>query len=180
MKKNTPEVLILHGWYSKIESGWYPWLKTELDKKGYKVFLKQLPTMCSGLPDLKKILAFIFEKTCITKNTIVVGHSLGALLALRLAEYFPYKKMLLVAGWDFNDLTKEHRLFWNKPINHKIIRNNVKNIYIFHSDSDPYITAFQAGEMSKRLDGQFFLIKRAGHFGEKDKITKIPQLLKFL
>lgn len=28
------KALILHAWYATPESDWYPWLKTELEKKG--------------------------------------------------------------------------------------------------------------------------------------------------
>lgn len=51
MKK---QALILQGWYQKPNSNWYPWLKKELEKRGYKVFLPDLPTMHTDLPDMKK------------------------------------------------------------------------------------------------------------------------------
>lgn len=36
-------VLILHGAGETPQSFWYPWLQTELEKKGYKVTIPQLP-----------------------------------------------------------------------------------------------------------------------------------------
>lgn len=176
----TKQTLILHAWYNKPQDNWYPWLKGELEKRNYTVFVRELPTMNTDLPNLQAQLQSIDELRIIDDNTIVIGHSLGALLALRLAERHRYQKMFLVAGWDFNDLTTEHRLFWPNPINHKAIKNNVKEIYVLSSDNDPYITAFLAQEMSKRLDGEFILIKGAGHFTEKDGVTQIPELLQYL
>ncbi|MBI4065185.1 alpha/beta hydrolase [Candidatus Gottesmanbacteria bacterium] len=174
------QALILQGWYQKPESNWYPWLKEELEKKKYTILLPDLPTIHTDLPDMTKQLSFINQLLTINHQTIVIGHSLGCLLGMRLAEKYSFDKLFLVAGWDFNDLTKEHRLFWEKPINHAAIKRNVKEIYCISSDNDPYVTAFTVQEMSKRLGGKYMLIKGARHFTDKDGITQIPQLLSLL
>lgn len=173
------KALILHAWYNKPENNWYPWLKKELERKGYKVYLPELPTMDTDLPDMNSQLAFIRSLFPIDENTTIIGHSLSCLLAMRLAEDNPYQKMILVAGWDFDDLTAEHKLFWPDKIDHRSIKNNVKEIFCFSSDNDPYFTACQQKEMSKRLNGKLILIKGAGHFTQKENIIKIPELLKY-
>jgi uncharacterized protein len=170
--------LILHAWYNHPADHWYPWLKKELENKGYTVAIPELPTMNTDLPDLEKQLSV--AETYVSKDTTVIGHSLGALLAMRLAEKYSYEKMLLVAGWDFNDLTAEHRLFWKTPIDHAAIKQHVKNTIVISSDNDPYITAITAEDMSKRLGGEFVLVKDAGHFTKKYGITKIPGMLPYL
>jgi hypothetical protein len=175
------KALILHAWYSRPDDNWYPWLKNKLKQKGYEVYVPDLPTMYTNLPNMRKQLDFIKKNFIIDKNTLVFGHSLGTLLAMRLAEKHQLKKMFLVAGWDFNDLSVEHRLFWQTPINHAKIKKNVKAIYCISSDNDPYMTAFAVEEMSKRLNGKFILIKGRAHFSKKQGgVTKIPQLLKLI
>lgn len=174
------QALILHAWYEKPENNWYPWLKTELEKRGYTVFIPELPTMQTDLPDMQQQLKFIEEAITIDSETIVIGHSIGCLLTMRLAEKHTFDKMFLVAGWDFNELSVEHRLFWPNPINHAAINQHVKKIYCISSDNDPYMTAFTAEEMSKRLGGKFILVKGAGHFTEKNGVTTIPVILPYL
>jgi predicted alpha/beta hydrolase family esterase len=175
------KTLIIECWYGHPEDNWYHWLKKELEKKGYEVYVPDLPTMDTSLPDMKKQLEFIEKTVKINKDTIVFGHSLGALLAMRLAEKHTFSKLFLVAGWDFNDLTREHKLFWKTKINHSKIKKNVKDIICISSDNDPFITAITAEDMSKRLGGKFLLIKGARHFSEKlGGITKIPELLEYL
>ena len=175
------KALILQGWYQKPDQHWYPWLKKELEKRGYEVYLPDLPTMHTDLPNMKKQLAFIEKNIKIDKDTSVFGHSIGSLLAMRLAEKRKYKKMFLVAGWDFDDLTEpRHRLFWKNKINHSKIRKNVEEIYCISSDNDPYTTAVVTEQMSKRLNGKFILLKGRGHFTVKDGVKKIPKLLKYL
>jgi len=174
------QALILPGWYQKPTDNWYPWLKQALEKKGYQAYLPDLLTNHTDSPSLKRFLTVIGKLITITPQTVIIGHSLGCLTAMRLAEKYKYKQMFLIAGWDFNDLTYEHRLFWKTPLNHKKIQKNVKQIYCITSDNDPYMTAFQVEEMSKRLKAKFILIKGAGHFGKDDKITRLPSLLKLV
>jgi esterase/lipase len=33
------KVFIIHGWDGYPEEGWFPWLKKELEKKGFSVFV---------------------------------------------------------------------------------------------------------------------------------------------
>lgn len=170
--------LILHAWYNGPKDHWYPWLKKELEKKGYNVGVPELPTMNTALPDLAK--QFKVAEKYNTKDTLVIGHSLGALLAMRLAEKCTYKRMILVSGWDFNDLTPEHRLYWQTYIDHTAIKKHVNEIYIISSDNDPYVTAATAHDMSKRLGGKFILVKGAGHFTKQYGVSQIPVILKLV
>ena len=169
--------LMLHAWYSKPEDNWYPWLKTKLEEKNYQVFSPKIPTFDSASPQLKTSMDFIEKNYPTDSETVIVGHSLSCLLAMRLAEKYRYKKMILVAGWDFDDLTKEHKSFWQNKIDHEKIKQNVKEIYCITSDNDPYITLFQVQEMSKRLRAQCIVVKNGGHFATTEKTKQIIQLL---
>lgn len=174
MKKHA---LILHAWLNGIDTHWYPWLTKELESRGYTVYLPEIPTMNTKKPDLAAQMDFIEKNIPLDEHMIVFGHSLGCLLALRLAEKHSFAKLFLVAGWDFDDLTAEHQSFWPNKLNHAAIRRNVKEIYCLSSDNDPYITAFTVEEMSKRLEGKFILVKGAGHFTEEYDIKQIPTIL---
>lgn len=174
------QAVIFHGWYEKISQHWFPWLKNQLQEKDYQVNLPQIPTFETDLPELKTALEFIIKSVPIANSTVIFGHSLGCLLAMRIAEKQPLKKMLLIAGWDFDDLTVEHSLFWFNKINHQAIRNNVREIYCISSDNDPYFTAIQSESMAKRLNAKFILIKGGGHFTELFRCTKIPEILPYI
>lgn len=172
--------LILIGWQQPLSGNWYIWLKKELEKKGYRVFLPDLPTMQDDYPDMQQLLDYIERNIPIDDQTIVFGHSLGAVLGLRLAERKVFNKLFLIAGWDFDDLTAEHRSFWQDKIDHTTIKENVKEIYCITSDNDPFMTAFIVEQMSKRLNGIYVLIENAGHFTEKYDSRQIPQLLSYI
>jgi len=174
------KALILQGWYQKTTSNWYLWLKDKLEERGYTVYLPDLPTVRTDLPDWERIKKAITDLLTIDENTIVIGHSLGCLMALRLAEQFIYKTMILVSGWDFNDLTIEHQLFWKTPLDHKKITNNVKDIVCVGSNNDPYFTFDTVESMSKRLNAKTIKVKDAGHFTEAFGVMEIPTILDFI
>jgi hypothetical protein len=170
--------LILISWYGTPESDWLPWLKKELEKKGYVVAIPDLPTVCTDLPDMEQMLPLLK----VDEDTLVIGHSLGALLGLRLAERQKFEKLFLVSGWDFDDgLEPKHRLFWPNKINHNKILENVKEFVVIHSDNDPYTSVQVAEDMCKKLNGKFILVPNGGHLSQKqgDK-TELPEILPFI
>lgn len=174
------KALILHAWYSKPENNWYSWLKEKMLEKGYKISIPIIPTLNTNYPKLIDSLEFLEKNYTIDKETVIVGHSLSCVLALRLAEKHSLRRLILVAGWDYNDLYENHKYFWPNKINHDQIKKNNKEIYCITSDNDPYVTLFQANEMAKRLGAKSILIKKGGHFGSEEKTKQIIQLLPLL
>ncbi len=174
------KALFLHAWYATPESDWYPWLKAELQKKGYKVWIPEIPTMPTKSPDMETMLKFILEKNFIDENTVVIGHSLGSVLALRLAERAKFGKGILLAAWDYNDLTPEHQSFWPNMMNHELIKKNVPEWVMLISDNDPYVTKFIAHEMADRLSAKAVEVGTKGHFLTKDGVTQVPEILEFI
>lgn len=89
------QALILHAWLNGQDKHWYPWLKNELETRGYTVYLPEIPTMNSQNPDLQTQINFIEKTIPLDNNFIVFGHSLGCLLALRLGELHAFQKYFL-------------------------------------------------------------------------------------
>jgi len=174
------KALILHGWFETPDGEWFSWLKKELEEKGYQVFVPFLkdnakPTLTSWTNSVKKELKEEFNNL---SEFLVIGHSLGVGFGLKLLEKYKVKKFISVSGWDYWDLTPEHKTFFNPPINHKKILKNCKNIVAIHSNNDPYVTEFVAGEYAKRVKGKFIVLKNKGHFLKKDGVDAIPEMIK--
>ena len=43
MLRNMKRVFIIHGWTGKPEGDWFPWLKQELETKGFQVQIPEMP-----------------------------------------------------------------------------------------------------------------------------------------
>src|SRR3972149_7057895 len=78
-------VFIVHRWGGSPTADWYPWLKKELEKKGFVVFVPEMPT-----PDAPKIKSWVetLRKAVGSpdKDTYLVGHSIGCQTILRYLE----------------------------------------------------------------------------------------------
>ncbi len=76
--------LILHGRSSTPKDNFYPWLKMELESKGFKVEVPEMPGR--GEPNDIEQADFVEKNCTLNKETVIVGHSMGGLVALRLLE----------------------------------------------------------------------------------------------
>lgn len=165
--------LILHGAGNNSQGNWFPWLKSELEKRGYKVWSPDLPN--SDIPNLNDWLNTIFSYKDFEFNneTLLVGHSSGATLILRILEklpenikikkailvaapvelgtipeYFPYKKDLIKGGFN-----------WQK------IRNSCEEFYFIHSENDKYQCGVSQGKiLENNLGGNLIIRPNEGHF----------------
>ncbi|KKU95861.1 MAG: hypothetical protein UY27_C0007G0029 [Candidatus Gottesmanbacteria bacterium GW2011_GWA1_48_13] len=98
----TKNALILHGAGNTSQGNWFPWLKKELEKKGYVVWSPDLPN--SDVPKQDDWLHTIFSNTQwqFNEESVIIGHSAGAAVILRILEQLPdgvsINKAVLVAG----------------------------------------------------------------------------------
>lgn len=107
-KNRKYDIVIIHGYGSSSKETWKPWLKAELEKRGHKVFCPDLPN--TDKPNVKEQADFVL-KNCpfkLDKNTVIIGHSLGGAVLMRVLEKNNskiYKSILLdsVLKPKFND-----------------------------------------------------------------------------
>lgn len=183
--------LILHGAGNNSQGNWFPWLKHELENKGYKTWVPDLPN--SDTPNLKDWLKTIFsnKEWQFDENSIIVGHSSGATLILRILEKLSnnvqIKKAILVAG-PVELGTKSEYFVYKKDLvtttfNWHKIKKSARQFYFIHSDNDQYQCGKEQGEIMKRnLGGELIIKKGEGHFNlEKGpEYKQFPLLLKFI
>lgn len=80
-----PTAFIFHGTAGHPGENWFPWLKTELEKRGFEVIVPQFPTSEGQTPETWfKVLEP--HLCCITADSLMFGHSLGGTFLLRVLE----------------------------------------------------------------------------------------------
>lgn len=173
---------IIHGTGGNPESNWFPWLKRELEKLNFTVFVPKFPTPTNqSLENWLKI----FEKyfSFIDKETIFIGHSLGPAFILSLLEKLnkPIKASFFVAGFTgkLNNSYFDHlnQSFSDKTFNWAKIRKNCKKFYVINSDNDPYVPLEKGEELAKNLHTKLVLLKNSGHINSESGFTSFEFLL---
>lgn len=171
--------IIIHGTYGNPKGNWFPWLKLELEKRNFKVYIPEFPT-----PENQNLENWfkVFDKyeKYLDENSIIIGHSLGVAFILNVLEKLNHQinAAFLVAGFigllnnpDFDVLNKT---FTVKEFDWKKIRKNCKQFFVYNSDDDPYVPLEKGKEITENLGTELIIVKGAKHFGK----TKFPLLLK--
>jgi predicted alpha/beta hydrolase family esterase len=179
------KAIIFHGTLGSPEGNWFAWLKDQLEERGLEVWLPQLPN--AEQPSLREWLDFVHDGAPfeVDEQTIIVGHSSGAILAYLTAQenFKPVGALVAVSVFHENSLNWEPnlRLFDIEFGFDKIKRKSVKRICI-HSDDDPYVPLEQARWVADNSDSEFIMIPGQGHFNlEKSiKYKEFPKLLEIL
>jgi predicted alpha/beta hydrolase family esterase len=181
--------LILHGAGNNSQGNWFPWLRNELEKQGYQVWVPDLPG--TDKPDVNLWLETIYSNKnwIFSEDTVVVGHSAGATLIFRILEKLPPKivigKSILVAGPVKLGTKPEYFQYKisvvKEPFNWKKIKQSCRKFYFFYSDNDPYECGIDNWDIiHKSIDGVLVFRPGEGHFNlEKGpQYKQFPELLK--
>lgn len=175
-------VIIIHGSYGSPEANWFPWLAAALEKSGVQTATPRFPTPENQ--SLESWLA-VFEAACgaLRPSDILVGHSIGAALVLRLIERSaqPIKAALLVAGWSgplglaqFDSINSS---FFEKPLDWTAIRGKCPAYIQFHGDDDPYVPLDLGRELAQRLGSQLTIVEKGKHLNREAGYDRFIPLL---
>ena len=181
-------VIIVHGWGGNPEEGWFPWVRRELEKQGFRVLIPGLPDT-----DNPRIGKWVSALTKVVgkpdKNTYFVGHSMGCQAIARYLETLPegvqVGGVVFVAGF-FKRLTgleddpkvRETDKHWlEAPINFEEIKSHLpKSIAVF-SDNDSYVPLDNQDDFTKKLGSEIIIQHNMGHFSEDQGVIQLPIVL---
>ena len=183
-KNSMKNALILHGAGNSPQGNWFSWLKQELEKRKYKVWLPDLPN--SDVPNVEGWLNTIFsnKEWQFNNESVIIGHSAGATLILRILERLPeqlkIQKSILVAGIVRLGTKPEYfqykKSLVEQPFNWEKIKKSCHRFYFVCSDNDPYECGFdQAQIMQKQLGGEIVFRPGEAHFN----LEKGPEYKQF-
>jgi len=102
--KTKTNYVLLHGFKSSPERHFLPWLKKELESRGYNVQVPSLPN--TKKPDIEEQTRFVLENVSFDENTILFGHSLGTVVAMKVVEQLEKPIEGLVLAGPFIDIKR--------------------------------------------------------------------------
>lgn len=181
-------VFIAHGWDGYPEGGWFPWLKKELEARGFEVFVPQLPE--AGSPRIHNWVPKLAEVVgTVDKNTYFVGHSMGCQTIARYLETLPESVKVggavFVAGFftrltgleDDEDVRETDKHWLGTLLDLAKVKSHLPKSVAIFSDNDPYVPLDNQDDFRDKLDSEIIVEKNMSHFNEGSGITKLPIVL---
>jgi len=180
--------VLVHGWGGTPADGWFPWLKSELEARGYAVIAPtmpdtQVPEITPWVETLKSTLA---ENEA--SEVLLVGHSIGCQTTLRyLAQaYVPVDKAIFVAGWiELTGLDETEKVVarpWLEiPIDLSHVTSHLKRSVALFSTNDPVVPLGPNRAFFKdKIGSEVITLEDYSHFDEDAGVMSIPELLRYI
>ncbi len=181
--------LILHGTEGSSQGNWFPWLKKELEQRGWSVWVPDLPQ--ADRPNVKRYNAFILgnKEWQLNEKSVIIGHSSGAVAILGLLQNVPEDVIvdtcILVGSFiDTKNTTGEDTFegLFEEPFDFEKIKKHARRFIFVHSDDDPYCPLDHAVYLSEKVGGKLIVKEGQGHFNlEKGpEYKQFPLILEIL
>lgn len=180
-------VFIVHGWDFNPEVNWYPWLKKELEKKGFKVIVPEMPNTSepkinAWVSYLKKVVGKLDEET------YFIGHSIGCQTIMRYLQEINVKigGVLFVAGWlTLKELeTQEEKdvaeQWLSTSIDFDKLKRILNKVTALFSLDDPYVPISDANIFKEKLGAKTITEKNKGHFNDEKYDIILAEFLKLI
>lgn len=157
LAEDTPKhYVLLHGREGSPEANFFPWLKQELEKRGHTVEVPQLPH--TNTPHWEEQADFVQKNCTLNENTVIVGHSFGGVVALRLLERGIKVQRVTLCATPFSGVfldgidreTVSDAL--KKKFDFSIITKNSKEFVVLSDSSDPVVPASDGEALSRGLN----------------------------
>lgn len=185
MKKR---IFIIHGWDGYPEEGWFPWLKKELENRGYNVFVPQLPD--AGSPRIFNWVPVLAKNVGVTdEETYFVGHSMGCQTIARYIETLsPNSRVggaVFVAGFfkrltgleDDSDVRETDKHWLETPLDLSKVKSHLKKSVAIFSDDDPFVSLDNQEDFRDKLGSRIIIEHHRGHFSGSKGVLELPVAL---
>ena len=154
LQGDKPNFLLLHGWNETPDTRFYPWILKELWNRGFDVQVPALPA--NDAPSEQELVDFVLENCRLDKKTILVGHSLGVAVALKVIEKLPHTIAGLVSVGGFIDTEfKDHaRPFegFTWKFNFEEVRSKINFALVLQDPNDDAVSDAQAERLATTLN----------------------------
>lgn len=196
--KEKLNILVIHGTGSYGRKGWRIELENEMTSLGHKVYLADMPD--PKAPDFAMWKKHIVQtyKTLFEdpKKLVIIGHSIGGLLAFKIAEEYKVRKIIGIApasnildntvdvsSWDpklVESLVKFLKDSAN--VNFSKIKKNVSEIVVLNSKNDPLVKEISQNFWKTQLADKALFIDfpDKGHFSSNDLKEGFSELFPYI
>lgn len=175
------KIILLHGnGNCTPNDNWFPYVKSEMKELGLTVIARQFPD--ADLAREKYWIPFLKNELKADQNSILIGHSSGAVAAMRFAETNKILGSILV-GAMHTDLGYEKEKisgYYERDWNWQAIKSNQQWIVLFASTDDPWIPIEEPRFIQRQLNTEYYEFTDQGHFGGDYHKPMFPELVSAL
>ncbi len=157
------EFVFLHAFQDNSKSVFWRWLKKEIEEKNGKVvFNLDLPN--TNEPNIDEQIEFVLKNYKFNKNSVIISHSLGSVLAMKLIPKLKDKinKLIMIAPLlktEFLDGKK--RPILEKCCDWKFefdkIKQKIKKIIVLADEKDHIVPIKHPKEIANELSADFII-----------------------
>jgi serine hydrolase len=156
---------------------WLPWLERELTALGLEVINQTFPDNIKAraqywLPHIESLGA--------DERTILIGHSSGAVAAMRYAEEHRLLGSILigVCHTDLGDSFEAASGYYETEWQWQRIRENQQWVAIYSSTDDPHIPIAEPRFIAAQLRCSYFEFTDRGHFIDTHQFPDVVNLVR--
>lgn len=179
--------LIIHGSFASPFSNWIPYLRKEIEKKGFEVYNPDLPsgTDYQNYNNWASMMKSYQHAGILNENTIIFAHSIAPVFICKylINNHLPIKRLVCVSG--FNNFYSGNPDF--DSVNESMYLDNLsevkeycKEIICLYSDNDPYVSFDVEKTFADKIADKQVLIKNGGHLNSESGYVEFPQLKKYI
>jgi len=177
-------VFIVHRWEGGSQDDWRPWLKSELEQKGFEVTVPDMPD--TQTPVIEKWVSHLAEVVGTPdEDTYFIGHSIGCQTILRYLESLntPVGGAIFVAGWfNLENMEDEEvkviaRPWIETPINLEKVKSMLPMSVLIISEDDPYGAFIENTEKFAQVVTHTVVLPNAGHITQNKELAVLSQFL---
>lgn len=176
-------VILCHCWGGHPEFIWYPFFRKNLEAAGIKVSIPILPDTDHPMAQ-RWLPSFSAAVGKVSKDDILVGHSLGAAAILRFLESLDGNQqvggVVMVAGFLDDRGDAEINSFFTTDFNYESIAARSRRFVSIHSDNDPALKPDyfkHAHIFLSKLKAKVVVIPGGGHFSLVDNCLAFPEVV---
>ncbi len=151
------KAVILHAFRGTPTDLFYPWLKGELEKRGWTVKIPHLQYQDD--PRIMTHVDRVLREVAFDEQTVLIAHSVGSVLALKILEQIrkPIGRLVIAGGFiepKFKDHPRPFANLFDWKFDFDRIRKNVRDVRILRDAHDNVIPEDQAEKLATALGGR--------------------------
>ena len=156
---------------------WLPWLERELTALGVDVINETFP---DNIKARARVWLPHIEALGADEHTILIGHSSGAVAAMRYAETHRLLGSILVGvcHTDLGDAFEAASGYYERPWQWQRIRDNQQWIAVYSSTDDPHIPIAEPRFVAAQLKCSHFEFNDRGHFIDSRQFPEVVELVR--